>query len=168
MSLSGGDQQGAIQKLIDELFKRFPKLSRSYYITTDAIGAMATASDHGMFKWLENVTQKHELQFPANPFDALLFKSYLFTTMKLMCLQIQICELVCKCMPTCLSNNHGTDYICIVWMKMRNKHKPFFVLIGGIVLISGTGSNCKLVNPDGTQIGCGGWGHIMGDEGSGN
>lgn len=47
MSLSGGEQKDAIDKLIAQMKERFPTLSQSYLITTDAIGAMATASGRG-------------------------------------------------------------------------------------------------------------------------
>lgn len=47
MSLSGGEPTDVIDNLVAQMKERFPTLSQSYLVTTDAIGAIATASNCG-------------------------------------------------------------------------------------------------------------------------
>ena len=46
-------------------------------------------------------------------------------------------------------------------------HYSFFGPAAGILIAAGTGSVCLMSNPDGTYRQIGGWGYILGDEGSG-
>ena len=83
LCLSGGEREETNALLVSSLSRDYPDLSHHYYISSDTVGTLATATD-----------------------------------------------------------------------------------TGGLVLIAGTGSNALLVNPDGRVHRCGGWGHILGDEGS--
>lgn len=83
LSLSGCEDEESNNKLKEKIAKQYPSLSENYYVCSDTVGAIATASE-----------------------------------------------------------------------------------LGGLVLISGTGSNSLLLNPDGSTARCGGWGYLLGDEGS--
>lgn len=45
---------------------------------------------------------------------------------------------------------------------IEKSHQCF---LGGVTIIAGTGSTCRLLKADGSIYGVGGWGHLIGDGG---
>ncbi|XP_011309756.1 N-acetyl-D-glucosamine kinase [Fopius arisanus] len=81
------------------------------------------------------------------------------------------------CLSGCEEDESNQRLVDMLSKEYPNASKEYFIgsdtvgslktgsPTGGIVLISGTGSNAILVNSDGGSHSCGGWGHMMGDEG---
>lgn len=83
------------------------------------------------------------------------------------------------CLSGCEENETNDQLLKMLLDEFPNASKDYVVSSdtmgslktgsdrGGIVLIAGTGSNARLINSDGSTHTCGGWGHMIGDEGSG-
>lgn len=65
-----------------------------------------------------------------------------------------------------------SDGICVIQAAFERGlcnfcRDLFFVILEGVVMITGTGSTTRLLKANGTRHGVGGWGHMIGDGGSG-
>lgn len=69
--------------------------------------------------------------------------------------QVQIEEMLLKRFPNCTEACFACNDTVGSLETATDK--------GGIVLIAGTGSNCLLINPNGSMFQCGGWGHMLGE-----
>lgn len=86
MSLSGGEQKEATDQVVAQMKEQFPMLSQHYCITTDAIGAIATASDCGNDSWSLKPRSKTDwLKFTSPGLS--LFKLYFFFLVKSFAIQ---------------------------------------------------------------------------------